>query len=317
MTNWKSLLNNDATDWLLDETNPSVRYFALRWLLDKPHNDPEVVHAQQAIAQSTAIQQLMARQRPEGYWGSDARPHIGTRGPMMVFLWLGAPKNPAIEKAMEYRIAGCLLENGAYGMRLKGHTVYLPCHGAEFLTLMLRYGYAHDPRTRQLLDWLIRVQQADGVWSCLSKVKPFPCMWATADVLRAFGELPVKWLTAPVRAARARAVDLFLNSRLSAYGKRKADPSWFQFGFPLQFTSDVLDVLESVAPFVAPTEPRIQEALNLVLAKQDKHGCWACDKQPKGGMWIEKYVKLETIGEPSKWVTLHVYKMLKTLYANA
>ena len=55
MSNWKDLLNADPTDWLLEESNPSVRYFALRWLLDKPETDPEVVAASEAIAQSEPV----------------------------------------------------------------------------------------------------------------------------------------------------------------------------------------------------------------------------------------------------------------------
>jgi hypothetical protein len=315
MRNWKSLLNRDATDWLLEEPNPSVRYFALRWLLAKSERDKDVVSARQAIGQSAPIQKIVERQRPEGYWGSDARPHHGTRGPLMLLLWLGAPKSAAIEKAMNYCLAGCLLENGAYGIRLKGRMVLLPCHGAEFLRLMLQYGYTDDPRSRNLLNWLVGTQQADGVWRCPSKVKPFPCLWATADILRAFRDLPRSWLTASVKAARDRAVELFLNSALCQYGKHKPSLDWFRFGYPLRWTSDVLDVLESVAPYVTPGDQRIRDGLSLVLSKQDSEGRWACEKRPKGGKWIEAYIELEKVGEPSKWVTLHVYRMLQTLFA--
>jgi hypothetical protein len=140
-------------------------------------------------------------------------------------------------------------------------------------------------------------------------------MWATADILRAFRELPPNSITAEVRAARDRAVELFLNSNLCWYGRHQPSPDWFQFGFPLQWTSDILDVLESVAPFVTPTDKRIQEGLDIVLKKQDKKGRWACEKHPKGGKWLEQYIALEKIGEPSKWVTLHAQRMLKIVYA--
>ena len=39
---WKSYLNSDPTKWLLEEDNPSVRYFTLKDILDKPDNDLEV-----------------------------------------------------------------------------------------------------------------------------------------------------------------------------------------------------------------------------------------------------------------------------------
>ena len=90
----------------------------------------------------------------------------------------------------------------------------------------------------------------------------------------------------------------------------------FRFGFPVQFTSDILEVLELVAPYVNPGDERIQEGIALVLKKQDKEGRWPCEKHPKGGKWIEQYIDLEEIGKPSKWVTLHAMRVLKTLYAD-
>ncbi len=61
-----------------------MRYFALRWLLDKSERDKDIVAARQAIGQSAPIRKIIERQRPAGYWGSDARPHHGTEGPLML-----------------------------------------------------------------------------------------------------------------------------------------------------------------------------------------------------------------------------------------
>lgn len=309
---YTSLLHHDPTDWLLEDSNPSVRYFALRWLLDQPETSSQVAAARQAVAESAPVQKILKRLRPEGYWGSDPDPH-STRGPLMLLHWLGAPPNAAICKALDYRINGCLDENGAYRLGIKRRSVYLPCHGAELLRQMLWFGYEQDPHTRKLLDWLVSLQQPDGVWPCVSKVKPFPCMWATADVLRAFRDLPGEWLTPEVIAARDRAVELFLRSNLSQYGKGKADPRWFQFGYPLQWDSDILEVLELVAPFVSAKDVRIQPGLELVSKKQDPYGRWPCEKQPKGGKWMQAYLPLEEIGQPSKWVTLHALRMIKIM----
>ena len=42
MKSWKSYLTADPTEWLLEKNNPSVRYFTLHDLLEKPWTDPEV-----------------------------------------------------------------------------------------------------------------------------------------------------------------------------------------------------------------------------------------------------------------------------------
>ena len=41
MAAWKTQLNADPTDWLLEDSNPHVRYFTLRWLLDEPDDDQD------------------------------------------------------------------------------------------------------------------------------------------------------------------------------------------------------------------------------------------------------------------------------------
>ncbi len=315
MTDWKSFLKGDATEWLLEESYPSVRYFTLRWLFDKSEKDAEVVAAQEAIAKSNPIQKILKRQRPEGYWGSDPRPLHGTSRYLNILYWLGYKGNGDVQRAMEYRMDGGLLPDGAYGYEIKGRFMKLPCHGAILLQHMLRFGYRDDPRTKKLLNWIVQLQEPDGAWPCVSKVRPFSCSWATADVLRAYHNLPAEWMTPQITASRAKTVELFLNSNIYQYGKGKPSQRWREFGFPLEWDSDILEVLELLAPHVSPDEERIQECLAFMLDKQDEQGRWPCEKHPKGGRWMQKFFEFETLGEPSKWVTLHAYNLLKGLYA--
>jgi hypothetical protein len=309
---WKSLLKSDASEWLLEDENPSIRYFALRWLLDKAEDDPEVVLASQAIAESEPVQKFLTKQHPEGYW-SDPRPLHGTRHTLLL-MWLGYKGNGQIDKAIDYRIDGCMDEDGAFSITLKDRKVLLPCHGANFLGELLWYGYQEHPITKKLLNWLVQIQGDDGVWPCVSKLRPFSCMWATADVLRAYRDVPAEWLTPQIEESRILATELFLNSGLYQYKTTKSDPRWLKFGFPLRYDSDILDVLGILAPYIEPDDERIQPGLKIILEKQDDAGRWPCEKLPQGGKWMERFFKFEELGEPSKWVTLHAYKMLKTLY---
>ena len=314
MSEWKSLLNDDPTGWLLEESDPSVRYFTLRWLMDKPEEDSEVLAASRSIAGCAPVKKILKKQRPAGYWGSDPNPHAGSRGHLLLLAWLGFKGNVASSRSMQAYLDNCITENGSYAVTLKGRTIYIPCHAANLLRMMVWFGFAGDPRGPKILDWLLGIQQADGVWPCISKLRPFPCLWATACVLRAIQDLPGDWVTPAVEAARWQAIELFLNSGLSQYGKEKPSPLWYQFGFPLQWDTDILEVLELIAPFISPNEPRIQKDLGVVLEKQDPAGRWPREKYPKGGTWMQQYVDFEEIGQPSKWVTLHAMKMLKLLY---
>lgn len=313
MGDWKSLLKDDSTGWLLERTNPSVRYFTLRWLLDLPKSDPTVSEAEQAIKQSKPVQKLLARQRPQGYWGNDQRPHQGVKSHLKLLMWLGYRGNGDVKQAIETLIDGCLLEDGAYAIELRERLVRLPCHSADLLRMMLWSGYQQDPRTKRLLDWLVAGQGEDGIWPCGTKRRPYSCLWGTVDVLRAYRDLPEDWVKAEVENSRRLAMEQILNSNLYQYGKAKPNPRWFLFGFPLRFDTDILETLEILAPYVSPDEERIQAGLKLVLEKQNPQGRWLCEKYPKGGMWMMQYVASEEIGQPSKWVTLHAMRMLKDL----
>ena len=218
---------------------------------------------------------------------------------------------------MDYLVNGCLKASGAYAIELKGRSVELPCHGADLLRLMIWSGYEEDPRAKRLLEWLVGIQGNDGIWPCVSKLRPFSCLWATVDVLRAYRELPLNWVKPHIEKSRQLAIEQILNSNLYQYGKGKTSPRWFEFGFPLRFDTDILEVLELLAPHVSPEQEQIQEGLSLVLDKQKDDGCWLCDKHPKGGRWMKQFFDFEEIGQPSKWVTLHSLRMLKTLYGSA
>jgi hypothetical protein len=316
MGNWKSSLNKDPTDWLLEDTNPSVRYFTLKWIFDLKDDDSKLTAASQAVSQSTPVKKLLSRQRPEGYWGSDTRPHHGTKRFLGILKWLGYRGNDGIKPAMDYLINGVLQEDGAYAIELKDRMVELPCHAGDLLSLMFWAGYEEDPRARKLLDWVVGIQGDDGIWPCVSKLKPFSCLWATVDILRAYRDLPTNWITPKIKASKDLAIQQILNTNLYKYGKGKISSRWFEFGFPLRFDTDILEVLELLGPYVSPDAEQIQEGLSLVLEKQQANGRWLCEKHPKGGRWMKQFIEFEEIGQPSKWVTLHSMKMLKTLFKN-
>ena len=70
MGGWRSLLNADPTDWLLDVDNPSARYFTLRVILEKHDDDSEVVATKKEIMSRGIVHHILSKQRNAGYWGN-------------------------------------------------------------------------------------------------------------------------------------------------------------------------------------------------------------------------------------------------------
>ena len=56
---WKSVLRNDPTEWLLEQDNPSVQYFVLTELEEKPENAPEVKAAKTVIMNRGVVPKIL------------------------------------------------------------------------------------------------------------------------------------------------------------------------------------------------------------------------------------------------------------------
>ena len=71
MKNWGEHLSDDPLPWLLNPENPSIRYWTLIDILDRPSDDSEVLESRAAITQQPLVVELFALQHPDGYWGDD------------------------------------------------------------------------------------------------------------------------------------------------------------------------------------------------------------------------------------------------------
>lgn len=67
MSDWQAVLKADPTEWLLEEDDPSVRYFTLRDILDRTEDDRTVQKARREIMQRGTVPDLLDRQRQPAY----------------------------------------------------------------------------------------------------------------------------------------------------------------------------------------------------------------------------------------------------------
>ena len=108
---------------------------------------------------------------------------------------------------------------------------------------------------------------------------------------------------------------------------------WFKFVYPLDSYADVLLNLEVLSALGQAQNPRLANALEMVIRKQNQQGRWLLERTYKdltdtGGKaprdlqayrrWylrtIKDWVDIEEKGQPSKWVTLRVLRVLKAAY---
>jgi hypothetical protein len=120
-----------------------------------------------------------------------------------------------------------------------------------------------------------------------------------------------------------------------AFGRgNKPSSNWFKFRYPLGTSADVLQNLEVLAALGQAENPKLANALDLVISKQNPQGRWLLEhtykeladtQEGKAIYWYQNSLRLyitykeladiqEKKGQPSKWVTLRALRVLKAAY---
>lgn len=320
-------LQADPLPWLLepDEANPGVRYFALRDLLDRPADDPEVVAAQDAVMRTGPVPAILDAQYPEGYW---VKPGPGYSPKYRSTLWsvlflaqLGADgKDERIHRAVEYVFAHAQAENGGFACNGRPSTT-IHCLWGNMVRALLDLGYGGDERLDRAIDALARSITGEGYeWYRKGGVQApgfvcsanygLPCGWGAVRALWALNRVPSAGRTPAVEAAIETCADFLLSydvARADYPYKERINSSWFKFGYPLGYVTDVLLNLEVLSEAGCAKDPRLNDAVELVLSKQDGQGRWKMEYSYNGKMWAD----VEKKGKPSKWITLRAVRVLK------
>jgi len=139
-----------------------------------------------------------------------------------------------------------------------------------------------------------------------------PCAWGAVKAMLALGKVPPTARTPAMQDAIAAGARFLLdgNPALADYPTAfdtKPSGSWFKFGYPVAYVTDVLQNLEVLTALDCGNDPRLADALELLLRKQDAQGRWKMEYTYNGKMWVD----VEAKGQPSKWVTLRALRVLK------
>lgn len=322
---WRDSLNGDPLPWLLAEETPAVRHMALRWLLDEPEDAPKVRRARSAAMRADPIASTLAAQHPDGYWvkpGAGYGPkYTGTVWSLIFLDQLGAdPRDPRIQRACAYVLDHAQAPNGGFGWNARNSSV-VHCLSGNLLRALVGFGWVDDERVRAAIEWQARSATGEGFdgWYRGATAGPrfacgvnggLPCAWGAIKALRGLTRIPARRRTKLVRRAIAEGTELLL-SRDPAVADYPTDtrvsPNWFKLGFPSGYVADVLQNLEVLAELGHARDPRLTNAIDLVLSKQGRDGRWRNEYAYERTTWAP----FERTRSPSKWVTLRACRVLR------
>jgi hypothetical protein len=334
MRDWRKLLKADPTDWLLEEDDPSVRYFTLTRILDLPEKHQNVRKARQRIMEIGVVPAILAKQQPGGNWEDPRAFYTGkyrsTVWQLIILAELGAAgDDPRVKRACEFvldrsqdRTSGGFAVHTAERTGGGRATEVIPCLTGNMVWSLRRFGYARDKRVQRGVDWLAEYLRFDdgetrppADWrykrfeACYGR---HTCFMTVVKGLKALADVPESAQSAEVKRCIENSVEFLLKHyvyKSSHDPKKVAKPGWTRFGFPKMWQTDALEIL-LILTRLGVRDKRMQEAIDLVVAKQDDHGRWLL----KDTFNDRFQVRIEIKGKPSKWVTLNALTVLKRHY---
>jgi hypothetical protein len=322
-------LTANPLPWLLepDSTNPGVRYFALRDLLDRPPDAPDVIAALADVMKLGPVPAILGHQETDGYWvkpGAGYAPkYRGTLWSLLFLAQLGCDgQDERVRRTVDYVFAHAQTKAGAFSVNGRPSTA-IHCLWGNLVRALLDLGVWGDERLSQAIDRLARSVTGDdyGVYLKGGVQAPgfvcsanygLPCGWGAVRVLWALNAVPPSGRTPAATAAVNACIDFLVNydvARADYPYQERINSSWFKFGYPLGYVTDVLLNLEALTEAGVVDDPRLEGAIELVLSKHDEHGRWPLEYSYHGKMWVD----VEAKGRPSKWVTLRAMRVLKRL----
>ncbi len=323
MKEWSKHLNYDPTTPLLACGNPAIEYFARRDLLGE-----KTGRADGSLWDLPAAQAILRRQREDGSWkypgGSEQARALMNYDQYATFGQLGFlvekygfdRKHPAVEKAAEY-LFSCQTEEGDF-RGIYGNQ-YTPNYSAAIMELLIKAGYATDPRIDKGFAWLLSIRQDDGGWAIplrtrgrkldviamgdtpLQPDRARPFSWlATGVVLRAFAAHPRRRRDkAALQAGELLMSRFFLKDN---YPDRGAPGYWLRFTFPFCYT-DLISATDSLSLMGFPAgRPEMARAL-----------AWFRDGQLPDGLWDLKIIKGRDRDLPF-WLALAICRAFARVY---
>ena len=296
-----------------------------------PASHPEVVEAKAAIMESGSVPEILVSQKKEGYWGTKEDFYVrakyrGTVWQVIVLAELGADGNDGrVKKACEFLIPISQdRQSGGFsylGKQASGgfHSAVVPCLTGNIVWSLLRFGYLGDPRLQRGIDWITTYQRFDDGEERAPKGWPYDkrepcwgrhtCLMGVVKSLKALAEIPEKARSSEARRAIDQGAEYLLRHHLYRRShdlSRAAKPKWLKFGFPTMWDTDALEALMLLTR-LGYRDPRMDDAAELVLAKQDDLGRWRLENTFNGRF----QVNIEQKGKPSKWVTLNALRALR------
>jgi len=303
-------ISDQIVEWLLSG-DPAIQYQVHRDLLNTRNNQLKE-YQKQIITEGWGAGFLSAR-RTDGHWGKGLyQPKwTSTHYTLLDLKNLGFPPgHPQIDESIE------LVLSAPRGKKDEINLSKTLEHGDICVNgMILNYAswfFGYDERLKKIADFLLEVQMHDGGWNCeYFDGSIHSSLHSTISVLEGLLEWSLQGASNQLNAI-ANAIhdgeEFILRHQLFRSHKNGEiiDHKMLRFSYPCRWHYDILRALDYFHKSGRAYDPRMQDAIDILLKKRRPDGFWPLQEKHKGVTHFD----METVGEPSRWNTLRALRVL-------
>jgi hypothetical protein len=296
--------------WLLNG-DVSLKYQVYRDLLGTDRKD-----LQDKIAHEGWGKQFLSKRNPKGHWGDRFyQPKwISTHYTLLDLRYLNlSPNNKLVQDSINQVLTSLKAEDG--GIQLGPSTYHHSdvCVNGMFLNYA-SYFKAPEEKLHSVIGSLLNEIMPDGGFNCRAKTSgaKHSSLHSTLSVLEGLYEFQKAGYTYrcdDISKAIHSAEKFILLHRffLSDRTGEIIHNDFLKLRYPCRWKYDVLRALDYFQYAHRPWDDRMQEAIDVLLQKQNKEGTWNIQAAHPG----ELHFVMEKAGTPSRWNTLRTLRVLK------
>jgi hypothetical protein len=302
---------SNLIDWLL-AGDVSIQYLTSKYLLKKP--EQELVGLRKRIATEGWGKAFLDARKTSGHWGRDFYQvkWISSHYTLLDLRYLEIePVKPVVE-TLWLILVKCKASDGSINETHSPRPGDI-CVNGMFLNYASFFGIP-EAELKSIVDYLLDNRLPDGGFNCEWKTNRavHSSMHTTISVLegiREYIKAGNSYKIDEIRKASREAEEFLLIHRLYKSDKsgEVINKKWMMLSYPSRWKYDVLRALVYFVDAGSSYDPRMDDALDILVSKRGRDGTWPVQSKHPGLVHFD----LEQSGASSRFNTLRALRVLR------
>ncbi|KQC13304.1 MAG: hypothetical protein APR63_08940 [Desulfuromonas sp. SDB] len=306
--NKNSIDNTNLLNWML-KGDPAIVYQVHRDLLDTDKSKLELLR-KEISKRGWGKKFLEGRDKQTGLWGNGiyTPKWISTTYTLLDIKKLGIdPGNNQFVESAE------IIIDKLWKIPRKKSEYYLDLCICGMILDVCCYAEIKSSKMNEIIDYILEKQFPDGGWNCLWERNPHhSSVHTTINILEGLKEYKANrysYHRHDLNPVVKKAHEFLLMHKLFKSDKtgKIIDLKMIRLSYPPRWRYDILRCMDYFRLADQKFDPRMNDALNLIMKKKKNNNRWLVRQKHPGRVHFD----MEKTGKESRWNTLRVLRVLK------